>query len=119
MSGDIRIYDLHSGDETSNWRTSPPEFNMAPGLAWRGDGGALAVTVADNPPCMRGGGTIYIFDPISNQVSKTFRVSLLPASIAFGTSNSLYVASDTCGGFFTHWTLDLPIFDAASGREAG
>src|SRR5262249_3555294 len=47
----------------------------------------------------------------------TFHVSLLPASIAFGAGNNLYVASNTCGGLFTHWTLDLPIFDSALGRE--
>jgi WD40 repeat protein len=131
MSGDIRVYDLDSGEELRSWRINPDsEFRMSEllqvhsqldgaGLAWRGDGGVLAVSVADNPRCLRGGGTIYIFDPTSNQGSKTFRVPLLPASIAFGTGNNLYVASNTCGGYFTHWTLDLPIFDSASGRETG
>ena len=87
------------------------------GLAWRGDGGALAVSVADNPPCLRGGGTIYILDSTLNQNLETFRVNLLPASIAFGSGTSLYVASNTCGGYLTHWTLDLPVFDSESGRE--
>jgi len=131
MSGDIRVYDLDSGEEIRSWRIHPySEFKMSellqvhsqvdrPGLAWRGDGAALAMSVADNSPCVRGGGTIYIFDPTSNQGSKTFRVPLLSASIAFGTGNNLYVASNTCGGYFTHWTLDLPIFDSASGRETG
>jgi len=128
MSGDIRVYDLDSGQEIRSWRINPySEFKVSellqvdsqldrPGLAWRGDGGALAISVADNLR-LRGGGTIYIFDPTSNQASKTFRVPLLPASIAFGTGNNLYVASNTCGGYFTHWTLDLPIFDSTSGRE--
>jgi hypothetical protein len=131
MSGDIRVYDLDSGEEIQSWRINPSaEFRISellqvhsqldrPGLAWRGDGGALAVSVADNAPCLRGGGTIYVFDPTSNQGLKTFRVPLLPASIAFGTGNSLYVASNTCGGYFTHWTLDLAIFDSTSGRETG
>lgn len=131
MSGDLRVYDLDSGEQIRRWRINPySEFKMSeltqvhsqldrPGLAWRGDGGALAISVADNAPCLRGGGTIYIFDPASNQALKTFRVPLLSASIAFGTGNNLYVASNTCGGYFTHWTLDLPIFDSASGRETG
>jgi len=122
MPGEIRVYDLDSGEEIRVWRIDPAPtgaFVDRPGLAWRGDGGALAVSVADNSPCMRGGGTIYIFDPTSNQGLKTFRVPLLPASIVFGTGNSLYVASNTCGGFFAHWTLDLPIFDSTSGRETG
>jgi uncharacterized protein with WD repeat len=131
MSGDVRVYDLDSGEEIRSWRINQySEFKAwellqvhpqldGPGLAWRGDGGALAVSVADNPPCFRGGGTIYVFDPTSNQASKTIRVPLLPTSIAFGTGNSLYVASNTCGGYFTHWTLDLPIFDSASGQEMG
>ena len=131
MSGDVRVYDLDSGEEIRSWRIDPySEFKVSEllqvhsqldgtGLAWRGDGGALAISVADNPPCLRGGGTIYIFDPTSNRDSKTFRVPLLPASIAFGSGNNLYVASNTCGGYLTHWTLDLPIFDSASGRETG
>jgi hypothetical protein len=131
MSGDVRVYDLDSGEEIRSWKiTSHSEFKMpellqvhwqldTAGLAWRGDGGALAISVADNPPCLRGGGTIYIFDITSNQGPKTFRVPLLSASVAFGTGNNLYVASNTCGGYLTHWTLDLPIFDSASGREKG
>jgi hypothetical protein len=129
MPGDIRVYDLDSGEEIRNWRLNPDsEFRMSqllqvhsdfdrPGLAWRADGGVLAVSVADNSSCLRGGGAIHIFDPTSNRGFKTFRVPLLPASIAFGTGNNLYVASKTCGGFFTHWTLDLPIYDSVSGRE--
>jgi hypothetical protein len=131
MSGDIRLYDLDSGNEIRSWLLNQKsEFKISellqvhpqldgPGLAWRADAGALAVSVADNLPCLRGGGTIYIFDLTSTQVSKSFRVPLLPASIAFGTGNDLYVASNTCGGYFTHWTLDLAIFDSTSGREVG
>jgi WD40 repeat protein len=131
MSGDIRVYDLDSGEEIRSWRIKPvSEFRVSellqvhsrpdrPGLAWRGDGAVLAVSVPDNSPCLRGGGTIYLFDSTSNQGLKTFRVPLSPSSIAFGTGNTLYVASDTCGGFFTHWTLDLPIYDSVSGQETG
>ena len=131
MSGDVRVYNLDSGQEIRGWKASQySQFKLSgllqvhpqldrPGLAWRGDGGALAVSVADNSPCLRGGGTIYTFDLMSTQVPKTFRVPLLPASIAFGDGNNLYVASNTCGGFFTHWTLDLPIFDSSSGQEIG
>jgi WD40 repeat protein len=131
MSGDIRVYDLDSGEEIRSWRINPvSEFRISellqvhsrldkPGLAWRGDGAVLAVSVPDNSPCLRGGGTIYLFDSTSNQGSKTFRVPLSPASIAFGTGNTLYVGSDTCGGLFTHWTLDLPIYDSVLGHETG
>ena len=131
MSGDIRIYHLDSGEEIRSWRINPvSEFRISellqvhsrpdkPGLAWRGDGAVLAVSVPDNSPCLRGGGTIYLFDFTSNQGPKTFRVPLSPSSIALGTGNALYVASDTCGGFFAHWTLDLPIYDSVSGRETG
>jgi hypothetical protein len=88
-------------------------------LAWRGDGGAFAVSVPDNPPCLRGGGTIYMFDPTSIRVPTTFRVPLLPSGIAFGTGNHLYVASNSCGCLFAHWTLDLPVFDSSSGQQIG
>jgi len=66
MSGDLRVYDLDSGEEIQSWRISPySEFKMSellqvhsqldrPGLAWRGDGWALALSVANNAPCLRG-----------------------------------------------------------------
>jgi hypothetical protein len=65
MSGDVRVYDLDSGEELRIWRTQEsPEFKTlrllrvnpqleGRGLAWRGDGRALAISVADNPPCLR------------------------------------------------------------------
>lgn len=133
LAGDacaVRLYDLDSGKEIQSWTINKyPEFRwpellkVSPqldgsGLAWQADGAALAISVADNPRCMRGGGTIYILDPASPRM-RTFRIPLLPASIAFGAGNALYVASDTCGGYFSHWVLDLPILDAASGKETG
>lgn len=131
MSGDVRVYDLDSGDELRSWSINQyPHFEVwallqvhpqlaGAGLAWHRNGTALAISVADNPPCLRGGGTIYIFDLTSEKAVKSFRVNLLPATIAFGSGNSLYIASNTCGGYFNHWTLDLPIFDSTSGHETG
>ena len=128
-SGDVRVYDLDSGEEVRGWTNNQyPEFKMSillgveprlTALAWRRDGGSLAIAVADNSPCLRGGGTIHILELASNKAEVTFRVPLLPSSIAFGTGNDLYVASNTCGGVFTHWTLDLLIFDSTSGQETG
>ena len=62
---------------------------------------------------------IYVFDPKSEKASNVFDVSLLPADIAFGPGDSLYVASNTCGGYFAHWTLDLPFFDSVTGKKMG
>ena len=131
MAGDVRVLDLDSGEELRNWRIDQdshfemsallkvsPQLDGA-GLAWQGDGRTLAVSVADNPPCLRGGGTIYIFDLASEKAVKSFRVKLLASTLAFGMSNSLLIASNTCGGYFSHHTLDLPIFDSDSGRETG
>jgi WD40 repeat protein len=131
MAGDVRVYELDSGDLVRSWRIlQRPEFRMSellridprldgPGLAWREDGQALAISVADNSPCYRGGGTIYGFDLSSSKIANTFRVPLLSTSIAFGSGTRLYVTSNTCGGVFTHWALDLPIYDSNSGRETG
>jgi len=57
----------------------------------------LAASVADYAPCYRGNGMIYVFDPKSEKISNVFDVSLLPADIAFGPGDSLYVASSTWG----------------------
>jgi len=131
MSGEVRVYDLDSGEEVRSWSINQyshfetpallevhPQLDGA-GLAWRADGRTLAVSVADNPPCLRGGGTIHIFDLTSEKAVKSFRVRLLPSTIAFGVSNSLLIASNTCGGYFSNQALDLPIFDSTSGRETG
>jgi WD40 repeat protein len=131
MFGDVGIYDLDSGELVGNWTIhQPPQFEWwallkvdpqfsGSGLAWNEDGTTLAMSVADNPPCLRGGGTIYILDVAKPAPPKSFRVALLPSTIAFGVGNSLYVASNTCGGYFSHWRLDLPVFDSTSGRETG
>lgn len=127
----VRVYDLDSGEQVRSWsiNLSPefqstsllrvhPQFSSA-GLAWHENGKTLAVSVADNPPCLRGGGTIYIFDLSSEKLAKSFRTSVLPSAIAFGSGNDLYIASNTCGGYFSHWTLELPVIDITSGRESG
>ena len=131
MAGEVRVYDLDSGEELRKWSIDQySHFEMSAllqvhpqlagaGLAWRGDGRTLAVSVADNPPCLRGGGTIYIFDLTSPKAVKSFRTKLLPSAVAFGISNSLLIASNTCGGYFNHQTLDLSIYDSTSGRETG
>lgn len=129
MAGNVRVYDLDSGEELRFWQIEEREsFNagallqqhpVGTGFAWRGDGKALAVAVADNSPCLRGGGTVYVFDLTSEKPVSEFRVRLLPGDIAFGSGNRLYVASDTCGGYFAHWTLDLPIFDSTTGKQIG
>lgn len=130
-SKDVRVYDLDSGEELRSWNVglSPgfqvtsllnlnPQLSRA-GLAWHDDGKTLAVSVADNPPCLRGGGTIYIFDLAAEKPAKSFRTNVLPSAIVFGSDKALYIASNTCGGHFSHWTLDLPIVDVTSGRETG
>lgn len=129
ISGDISLYDLDSGEEIRHWSVHQyPHFEMwsllrvnrqlsGSWLTWNEDGTALAMSVADNQPCLRGGGTIYILNLTKSDAPKSFRVGLLPSAIAFGHGDSLYVASNTCGGYFSHWRLDLPILDAASGRE--
>jgi WD40 repeat protein len=130
MLGDLHVYDLDSGKRLRNWSVHPTEVKLwplvrvtprldGPGLAWREDGRLLAISVADGMPCQRGGGTIYTFDVVWGEAAKTFRVPLLPVSIAFGAGNRLFVAYGTCGGYFAHWALDLPIFDSASGQEIG
>jgi len=128
ISGEVRIYDLDSGGEIRSWSVSPDEqfekWALDPhlhgaGIAWNDDGKTLAISVADNPPCLRGGGTIYVFDLLKEKATKSFRVKFLPSAVAFGSGNNLYIASNTCGGYFSHWTLDLPIVDVTSGRETG
>jgi WD40 repeat protein len=125
----VRVYDLDSGQQLSSWQIDlDKSFDalallwrtpVTTGFAWRVDGKALAVAVADSHPCVRGGGTIYILDLSTEKPVREFRVRQLPGDVAFGQRNNLYVASEMCGGYFTHWTPDLPIFDASSGREIG
>jgi WD40 repeat protein len=118
VSDDILLYDLDSGEEIRRWTINHSD-GYERGLAWRGDGGALAASVADNHPCSGGGGTIHVFDPKSEKIRNAFDVPRLPADIAFGPGDRLYVASNTCGGFFAHWTLDLPFFDSVTGKKMG
>jgi WD40 repeat protein len=118
VSDDILLYDLDSGGEIRRWKIKHSD-GYEQGLAWRSDGGALAASVADYSPCNRGGGMIYVFDPRSEKISNVFDVPLLPADIAFGPGDTLYVASNTCGGYFAHWALDLPFFDSATGKKMG
>jgi hypothetical protein len=120
--GDLRLYDLDSGKELRDWPISEgflSELYRVSPVAWRGDGGLLATTAPDDAPCTRFGGTIYVFDPNAAKPVKLFRVHYLPGSLAFGTDEKLYVASMTCGGYFAHWTTDLPVFEARSGRQIG
>lgn len=118
VSDDVLLYDLDSGEEIRRWKINHSD-GYERGLGWRGDGGVLAASVADNHPCSGGSGTIYVFDPNSEKISNVFDVPLLPADIAFGRGDSLYVASNTCGGYFAHWTLDLPFFDSVTGKKMG
>jgi WD40 repeat protein len=120
--GDVRIYDLDSGKELRGWPISKGflcPLHRVLGVAWRGDGGLLAVTAPDNGPCTRFAGTIYVFDPNSAEPVNRFRVGFLPGSLAFGSNDKLYVASMMCGGYFAHRTTDLPILDAKTGRQVG
>jgi len=120
--GDVRIYDLDSGKELRDWTISKGflcPLHGVLGVAWRGDGRQLAVTAPDNGPCTRFAGTIYVFDPDSTEPVNRFRVGFLPGSLAFGSDDKLYVASMTCGGYFAHWTTDLPIFDVKTGKRVG
>lgn len=120
--GDVRIYDLDSGKELRSWAISKgflkPLYRVL-GIAWRDDGRLFVVTAPDNGPCTRSGGTVYVFDPNSAEPVNRFRVSFLPGSVAFGSNDNLYVTSMMCGGYFAHWTTDLPVFDAKSGKCLG
>jgi hypothetical protein len=129
-SDEILLYDLDSGQKIRQWRISEltkfptdrilfrphPQFD-ASGLAWRENGTVLAISIADDQRCLSGGGTIVLLDPASSEPTRTFRVPTFPSSLAFGVGADLYVASNTCAGYFTHWTLDLPIFDTTTGHE--
>jgi len=119
--GDVRLYDLDSGRELRAWAIRKGDLYPygVSGVAWRGDGRQLAVTAPDNGPCTRFGGEIYVFDLDSTESANRFRVSFLPGSLAFGSNDKLYVASMTCGGYFAHWTTDLPVFDAKTGKQVG
>ena len=120
--GDVRIYDLDNGKELRSWGISKGflcPLHRVSGLAWRGDGGLLAVTAPDNAPCTRFAGTIYVFGLNSDEPVNRFRVGFLPGSLAFGSNDKLYVASMMCGGYFAHWTTDLPIFDAKTAKQVG
>jgi WD40 repeat protein len=92
VSDNVLLYDLDSGGEIRRWKIKHSD-GYERGLAWRGDGGALAASVADYSPCNRGGGMIYVFDPKSEKIFNVFDVPLLPADIAFGPADSLYVAA--------------------------
>lgn len=132
MPNEIVIIDLDSGQEVRRWKISdlatfPPRRLLFPrhpqfdasGLAWGEDGSVLAISIADDQPCLSGGGAIVLLDPAANEPRRSFRVPTLPSSIAFGSGANLYVTSNTCGGYFAHWALDLPIFDTTTGREIG
>ena len=128
--GRVRIYDLDSGEPVWTWSV-PTDLKSTevlfrahprldgPGLAWRADGNAVAISVADAAPCMRGGGTIFTVELKFTSAAKSFRVPLLPGNVGFDGDDRLYVAGSTCGGYFEHWTLDLPVYDPATGREVG
>jgi hypothetical protein len=120
--GDLRLFDLDKGKELRDWPISEgflSQIYRVSAVAWGRDGGLLATTAPDDGPCTRFGGTIYVFDPNSAKPVNRFRVHYLPGSLAFGSDEKLYVASMTCGGYFAHWTTDLPVFEARSGRQIG
>lgn len=119
--GEVRIYDLDSGRDLRSWTIDKAYMSPThgPEVAWRSDGGLFAVVAPDGPPCTRFGGTIYVFDPSSEEHVSHFGMGFLPGSIAFGSNDKLYVASMTCGGYFAHRTTDLSIFDARNGRKIG
>ncbi len=115
--GDLRIYDLDDGRELRSWNIATGAYEM--GLAWRSDGRALAAAVADNIPCTGSGGTVYIFNPASAGLVSSFRTSFLPGGLAFDAGNKLYIATHSCGGWFTNWAPDLPIYDTTTGHRVG
>jgi WD40 repeat protein len=116
--GDIRIYDLDSGKEMRRWVITGGNQHSLSGLAWRSDGRVLAVAALIYAP-FKQLGTIYVFDPDSETPVNRFRVGFSPGSLAFGGDDNLYVSSAMSGGYFTHWTTDLPIFDAQNGKQTG
>jgi WD40 repeat protein len=119
LGGEVRLYDLDSGEELRSWQLEKGALDRGSGVAWRSDGKLVAAAAPDSVPCQRFGGTIYLFDPASENAVSTFHVPYLPGSLAFGTDDKLYVVSNTCGGYFANWAPPLPIFDASSGRQIG
>jgi WD40 repeat protein len=116
--GDIRIYDLDSGKEIRRWVIAGGNQSLS-GLAWRSDGRVLAVAASIYAPFKRLAGTIYVFDRDSETPVNRFRVGFLPGSLAFGGDDNLYVSSAMSGGYFAHWTTDLAIFNAQTGKQTG
>jgi len=118
-AGKLELFDLDSGDSLRSWSTPGGNYSSGSGLAWRNDARAIAVVVPDHIRCTRYGGTVYTFENDSTKRPIIFRVSFLPGNIAFGSDDHLYVAVNSCGGYFAHWAPDLPIYDPATGRQVG
>lgn len=120
--GDLRIYDLDSGKQLRRWLIREgdlyPVYGVS-GVAWSGEGKLLAVTAPSDRPFARFAGTIYILAPDSAEPVNRFGVRFPPGSLAFGSDDKLYVASMASGGYFAHWTTDLSIFNAKTGKQAG
>lgn len=117
--GKAEIFDLDSGTLLRVWSTEGAARGNGSGLTWSSDGRVIAVAVPDGVRCQRGSGTVRVFDIDSPKEPIIFSVSFIPGNIAFGPGDRLYVAMNNCGGYFTYWAPDLPIYDAASGRQVG
>ena len=120
--GDVRIYDLDSGKQLRRWSIREGFLYQVYGVfgvAWSGEGKLLAVTAPNDRPFTRFAGTIYVFDPDSDEPVNRFQVRFPPGSLAFGSNDKLYVSSMASGGYFAHWTTDLSIFDAKTGKQVG
>lgn len=119
LGGFVRVYDLDSGVQVSEWEIPTGYLAGGTGVAWRQDGSVLAAAASDRMPCNSGGGTVYFFDlPTSRQIRK-IRLPNLVGDIAFGTADTIYVANGSCAGYFGNRKPSLPIFDAASGNRLG
>jgi hypothetical protein len=119
LGGIVRVYDLDSGTRINEWEIPTGYAKGGSGLAWRQDGKVLAAAASDRMRCESGGGAVYTFDLSTSKLITRIRVPNLVGDIAFGTSDTLYVANGSCAGYFGNKKPRLPIFNAVTGKKLG
>jgi len=119
LGGFASIYDLDSDVKINGWEISGGYLGGGNGLAWRSDGRRLAAAASDAIPCLKGGGTIYMFDPASSAITNRFRVSSLVGDIAWGEEDHIYVSNHGCPGYLSNQAPALPAYSASTGEQIG
>jgi hypothetical protein len=119
LGGFASIYNLDSDVKINGWEISSGYLGGGNGLAWRSDGRRLAAAASDAIPCLKGGGTIYMFDPASSAIQNRFRVSSLVGDIAWGDEDHIYVSNHGCPGYLSNQAPALPAYSASTGEQIG